>query len=494
MKIMTVPRVAIVHAVLLLGAVAALLVSAPPAFAQLNRLVVTVTAPANGATVSGTTAVAASVEIVGAVTVRGVQFTVDGVNIGAEDTESPYSIPWNTLTASNGSHTLRAVARDVLGQRWTSDPVTVTVFNDLTPPAVSLTAPAAGSTVSGVVSVNADASDNVGVSGVQFRLDGANIGAEDTTAPYSIPWDTVSVADGPHTLSAIARDAAGHTSTSASVVVSVVNAVRFKPGDVFVSLEPGPVQWWRPDGTKHGDLLSTVGGVAEGMEFDAGGNLLVARWRSADLSGGNTVEKFSVFGQSLGPVGSGYDCDPHALDFDRAGVAYVGQAGCERSVLRFAPGESTPTRLHPAVENMGIFWLDLAADDCTLFYTSVGPNVKRFNVCTGVQLPDFNTTALPGSFTHDLRVLPDGGVLVANDTVITRLDASGAVVRTYQGPPESTLWAGLDLAGDGTFWVVNYYTSNIYRFDLATGQVVGSFNTGTSPNTAVDVLVVKEVR
>jgi streptogramin lyase len=207
------------------------------------------------------------------------------------------------------------------------------------------------------------------------------------------------------------------------------------------------------------------------------------------------VEKFTVFGQSLGAVGSGYDCDPHTVDFSSTGVAYVGQAGCARSVLKFVPGQSNPVEeLRPAGENAGIFWMDLAADDCTLFYTSIGPNIKRFDVCTGVQLSDFNTAALPGAFTHDLRVLPDGGVLVANETVIARLDATGALVQTYQGPPEDTLWAGLDLAGDGTFWVANYYTSNIYEFDLATGLVVGSFNTGTPPNTAVAVRVMQPVR
>ena len=53
-----------------------------------------------------------------------------------------------------------------------------------------MTAPAAGATVSGTVTVSASASDNVGVAGVQFLLDGASLGAEDTTAPYAISWNT----------------------------------------------------------------------------------------------------------------------------------------------------------------------------------------------------------------------------------------------------------------------------------------------------------------
>ena len=59
--------------------------------------------------------------------------------------------------------------------------------------------------------VTATAADNVGVAGVQFLLDGANLGAEDTTAPYSIPWDTTGATNGSHSLTARARDAAGNS-------------------------------------------------------------------------------------------------------------------------------------------------------------------------------------------------------------------------------------------------------------------------------------------
>src|SRR5437667_9218375 len=112
-----------------------------PALAQLQlgSLVVNITSPASGSTVSGSIAVSASVTIVGALTVAGVQFKLDGNNLGAEDTSAPYSVSWNTTTASNGSHTLTAVARDgLLGTLWTSDPVTVTVSNDITRPTVTI--------------------------------------------------------------------------------------------------------------------------------------------------------------------------------------------------------------------------------------------------------------------------------------------------------------------------------------------------------------------
>src|SRR5437899_10243933 len=94
---------------------------------------------------------------------------------------------------------------------------------DVAPPTVSITAPAAGATVLGTMTVSASATDNVGIVGVQFKLDGVNLGAEDTTNSYSISWNSTLAANGTHTLTAVARDAAGNTATSAAVSVTVDN-------------------------------------------------------------------------------------------------------------------------------------------------------------------------------------------------------------------------------------------------------------------------------
>jgi hypothetical protein len=95
---------------------------------------------------------------------------------------------------------------------------------DSTPPVVSLPPPSGGSTVSGPVTLTASASDNVGVAGVQFKVDGQNVGGEDSSSPYSVTWNTTTVPDGSHALTAVARDAAGNTKTSAPVSVTVANA------------------------------------------------------------------------------------------------------------------------------------------------------------------------------------------------------------------------------------------------------------------------------
>lgn len=206
----------------LLAAWAASIPSPASAQLSLGHLVVSVRAPGAGATVSGTVPFEASVTIVGSLTVRNVEFKVNGVKI-AEDTAAPYSTAWNTRMVGNGAHRLTACARDLLGVLYESEVVSVTVFNDVTPPAVAITAPTGG-TVSGDVTVAADASDNVAVAGVQFTLDGVALGAEDTASPYSIPWNTASASGGAHTLRAIARDTGGNVTTSAAVTVTVDSA------------------------------------------------------------------------------------------------------------------------------------------------------------------------------------------------------------------------------------------------------------------------------
>jgi hypothetical protein len=82
------------------------------------------------------------------------------------------------------------------------------------------------------VSVTATATDDVGVVGVQFTLDGANLGSEDTSAPYSVSWDTTTATAGTHTLTAVAKDAAGNSTISAPVTSTVDNSAPPAPTPV----------------------------------------------------------------------------------------------------------------------------------------------------------------------------------------------------------------------------------------------------------------------
>jgi peptidoglycan/xylan/chitin deacetylase (PgdA/CDA1 family) len=92
-------------------------------------------------------------------------------------------------------------------------------------PTVNVTAPAAGTTVSGTVHLTASANDANGIAGVQFKVDGTNVGGEATSAPYRVDWNTTALANGDHTITAVARNTQGATATSDGVVVHVNNTV-----------------------------------------------------------------------------------------------------------------------------------------------------------------------------------------------------------------------------------------------------------------------------
>jgi parallel beta-helix repeat protein len=89
---------------------------------------VTIAAPAQGAPVGGTVAVTASAS--DNVTIIGVQYQLDGANLGPLFREAPYTLFWDTSPASNGSHTLTAVAKDVSASSATSNPVALTILNN----------------------------------------------------------------------------------------------------------------------------------------------------------------------------------------------------------------------------------------------------------------------------------------------------------------------------------------------------------------------------
>ncbi|HET7175184.1 MAG TPA: Ig-like domain-containing protein [Gammaproteobacteria bacterium] len=198
---------------------------------------VSMTAPADGTTVSGSVTLSAGADdAVGTVTF--VQFLLDGNHLGAVVTAAPYQMSWDSTTVPNGSHTLAALAFNNDGQSTTSAPVTVTVSNSVTPPppTVSITTPADGATLTGSVTVAANAADTGGqVTSVQFLLDGTPLGALVTAAPYQVSWDTTTVPNGSHVLTAVATNDASETTTSAAVTATVANVTLPPPPTVAIT-------------------------------------------------------------------------------------------------------------------------------------------------------------------------------------------------------------------------------------------------------------------
>jgi hypothetical protein len=163
---------------------------------------------------------------------------------------------------------------------------------------VSITAPAGGATVSGPVTVTATATDAGAVASVQFQLDGQSLGAADTTAPYSVGWTTTTATNGTHVLTAVARDAAGNSATSATVSVNVQNVPPPVNGPVasFNFDEGAGTSLLDRTGKGHtgavnGATWSASGHSGGALSFDGVSNLVtVADANDLDLTNGMTLE------------------------------------------------------------------------------------------------------------------------------------------------------------------------------------------------------------
>src|SRR5262249_36118743 len=139
----------------------------------------------------------------------------------------------------------------------------------------------------------------------------------------------------------------------------------------------------------------------------------------------------------------------------------------------------------PMPENRGTDWNDLAADQCTMFYTSEGNAIKRFDVCTNTQLSDFATS--PAGPKYALRIRSNGEVLVVATSVVERYDAGGALIQTYTFP--GSLAFALNLDPDGThFWTADHDTGTVYEYDIASGAIVFQFE--SAPETTAAGLAV----
>ena len=146
---------------------------------------VDISSPAAAGNVSGV--VSMSVNASDNVGVTKVEFYVNG-ELKGSDTAAPYVYSWDTTSLAPGPYTLMAKAYDAAGN--VSQSVrSVTVVNDLVPPAVALTSPANGATLSGAVTISSSASDNVGVTNVEFYCNGVLLYASNVS-PYSYSWDT----------------------------------------------------------------------------------------------------------------------------------------------------------------------------------------------------------------------------------------------------------------------------------------------------------------
>jgi hypothetical protein len=117
----------------------------------------------------------------------------------------------------------------------------------------------------------------------------------------------------------------------------------------------------------------------------------------------------------------------------------------------------------------------LAGDQHTLYYTSEGPHVKRFDVGSSTQLADFSGV---GGTEYGFRLLSGGGLLVANTTNVLRLNSAGAITQTYLSGGNLLFALSLDPNGVD-FWTAEYSTGRVVAVNIANGAIDHDFNIGT---------------
>lgn len=241
----------------------------------------------------------------------------------------------------------------------------------------------------------------------------------------------------------------------------ILSAAPIPNGAVMVSHDNGTVKHFTPAGV----LVQTLTGGSSfmtGSTFDAEGNFFVTNF------GANVVKKYDnngVFVSNTVGVGS----LPESIVFNSAGDYIVGSVG--GGLRRFSAAGAL---LETDLATTRIDWFDLAADQELVYYTQEGRTIQRYNLVTNTAGATINLPGTGSAFA--IRLLPGGGLLVADRLNIKRLDAAGVVVQDYDQAGIDD-WFALNLDPDGlTFWSAGINGGRVRRFNLASEAVVGSFD------------------
>ncbi len=237
--------------------------NAPPA--DTTPPTVTLGYPTNGATLAGVVTLQANAKDNAGVskvdflaTAGGLTFTL-GTTSAPVDANGNYALSWNSANIANNTYTFYARATDTSGNVTNSAVNTATVNNtappptDTTPPTIALNNPANGGTLTGMVTLQANAKDNAGIGRVDFYVTlsggisislGRVLNPLDASGNYALQWNSANMADGQYDFYAVATDTSGNATSStvnrATVVNTCVTASQLLLNPGF---ESGNVNW-----------------------------------------------------------------------------------------------------------------------------------------------------------------------------------------------------------------------------------------------------------
>lgn len=431
-----------------------------------NGLPVAITNPASGATVSGTTWVDIWVDNP-APGSNVFTLTVDGVVVASQtDAGRHVTVPWDTTKTPNGARTLVAQVRDASnnGGQFTRP---VSVQNAVNPPAASFTSPAAGTTVTGTVSVGLKATGGTAPYTYRLSIDSIQVfttTVSATTASYS--WNTTTYVNGGHALALTVTDSRG-SSTSATRIVNTQNGPQALAAS-FTAPAAG----------------ATVSGSTVSVGMAASGGTTPYTYRL-------TVDGTQIFTTTTSATAASFSWNtmPLANGSHTLGLTVTdsasGSVTATRAVTVQNGGAVTAAFTSPAAGATvsGVVTVGMSAGGGTPGYT------YRLTV-DGTQIFTTTTTATTastswdtatvgkGSHTLGLTVTDSvGGSASATRTVTVNNTTTGTLqVFLTQPSPGSTVsginWAVIWLSGSSG-------TSNVYTLSVG-AQVVGTQTTSST--------------
>ncbi len=448
----------------------------------------TVLIPAGGANVSGGSSVldASASANVSSVTyeLSGGSLTNPVVISGSTPTIYGWIGQWNTASVPNGTYLLQSVACYEGGVCSTGAPITITVDN--TPPSTSMLIPSSGATLFGPAILDAAATDNVGVTKVEFHLTGGPLSdvsvatATPTIYGWIADWNTRTVSNGTYTLQSVAYDAEGFSTHSTGITVSVLNGpIAYVTEIGGGSNGPSNVTPIDTENNAPGRPITGIGDTPLAIAISPDGTTAYV----SDTEAVTPINLVTGFAET--PITMAANVFPAAIAITPDGsTAYVGDLGTGVVIPVNLATKTTGTAI-PACTTPH----DVAADivvspDGTTAYVAcpLSGTVVPINTST-------NTTGSPifaGEGPEGLAITPDGATLYAanfgafgvvngqviqfsNGTTVTPIDAStdtAGTPITVGSEPSSVA-----ITPNGTTaYVVNLASSTVTPIDIATNS------------------------
>jgi Ca2+-binding RTX toxin-like protein len=283
----------------------------------------------------------------------------------------------------------------------------------------------------------------------------------------------------------------------------VASAATWVDGDVFAGATGGTSRYdvYSNDGVLK-DSVPVPAGIPTGCSVSDSGDLLATNF-TTDALRFDGADPHSLV-QTISSPDAG-NISSESLVHNQAGDFLVGHADGSRDVDRFNSAGVFQQTYDVPTGPRGTDWIELAADQKTLFYTSEGTNIHRYDLSTNTALSDYATNVVPGGtvFLFALRLLPpgdgSGGLIVGTVDLLgmgngdlKRVDAGGNVIQTYDAPGEDGFFA-MNLDPNGTsLWSAGIFSGNIFRWNIATGALeLGPIDTAPAGPNQVGGLCLK---